>query len=120
MDVKFDKSMLYFRAYNTSDPIDEVRVKKCVYFQLGDLDGNYIIPCGLLIDELTTIEQYVGFLDAKNNMIFEGDILEKDGDRWAITHITDLYFDPLMRYRIEKDWLVIGNIHENPDIAYDS
>lgn len=76
-----------------------------------------------LIDENFIIEQYTGINDKNQKEIYEGDILEFNGERGFVHFCAGAFFvdgaGPMYDHvksvtpDILEDWVVIGNIYEN-------
>lgn len=76
-----------------------------------------------------TVGQFTGLTDRNNNMIFEGDIVERGGRIWLVEY-SNKYGQFMMTTYTEKgiswsrsfdlippDWCeVIGNIYDNPEL----
>lgn len=72
-----------------------------------------------------TVGQYTGLTDKNGTKIFEGDILQRaDNDKWVISFHKVMFAAQRLKYPIHRlsteYWhkgCVIGNIHDNPELA---
>lgn len=73
------------------------------------------------------IEQFTGLLDKNGKEIYEGDILQKNGeDKYLCKFVIQPYGSAFRFENIVKKWdfggyinehlMIIGNIHENPEL----
>ena len=120
---------LKFRASNTRKCGSDGRDYSLVYFDLVELDRDYIISSGTYIDDDTVVEQFTGMTDNEEHCIFEGDIVK-------VTTIEDEEFistvvwndcSCLFGFVVQDgqtvksldgsmDIKVIGNIHQDQDL----
>lgn len=80
----------------------------------GSLVGKEVDP--------ETVGQYTGLTDKKGTKIFEGDIIEYEGNRYSINYLPDYARFSAVKpnnvfcvfaYQCGE---VIGNIHDNPEL----
>ena len=125
-----------FRAWNTRKPYGNEQLKEMAYFELTDLDEDYIIPSGTYLEGDFNIMQYTGLKDKNSKEIYEGDIVAYQGYpelplsvasvewnnerarfiiRWqdGQSHLGHDTFD---RAEYLIGYEVIGNIYENPEL----
>ena len=127
---------LKFRAWGAHHYSTGTARKYYVYFKLGDLDEEYLIRDGSYISEMCDdiprpiIEQFTGLHDKNGKEIYEGDILDIRGE--GVSKRKVIFEAP--SYNIDNydngdyydgdnpychPWersIVIGNIHENPEL----
>ena len=75
-----------------------------------------------------TIGQYTGLCDKNGTKIFEGDVIRRKGDFMASNYVIryiDKYAafigmsygnNEIYLHRCDADFVVIGNIHDNPEL----
>lgn len=102
------------------------------YYGDGDSNGDSMSLNLLLKEEWGILMQYTGLKDKNGREIYEGDIVERDGnvgvvqvEDWLEVYVEQvkenpeaIVWDDMVRdlYRIEE-MEVIGNIYENPELA---
>ena len=101
-----------FRAWNiaTKTMID---LKKVTPFALDmDTDGLFIpFSDGLIL------MQYIGLKDKEGREIYEGDIIRnEDRGIQLIEFIPPCFRSKLYPTLYHRDWEVMGNIYENPEL----
>lgn len=89
-------------------------------------DSASLSPFNMIYDKGTPIMQFTGLLDKNGREIWEGDVIRcQFGDYYSVE-----WFEKCFVYRntegfsylqiwqppIEKEYEVIGNIHENPEL----
>lgn len=92
--------------------------------EMRDIDGVN----GIEID-YTTIGQYTGLTDKDNKRIFEGDIIKNtwtgdvhtvdwcvDCAVWVLPCVTDERQETTFNSYSGDDYMIIGNIHDNPEL----
>jgi len=92
----------------------------------GYMDDGFIGPMGKN-EAVGDSEQYTGLRDKNGVKIFEGDIMQYHGDdavrevKWEQSTCSFCCFGRLCQFHLDSDdgsghLLVIGNIHENPEL----
>ena len=109
---------LKFRVWNTDYQTDGLKAKMEI-FNLKDLHKNNL-PCNF---SSKNVMQYTGLKDADGAVIYEGDILDNDWKVvWSDTsHLWGLQTKDgvvigIYNYDM-KDFQIIGNIYENPELS---
>ena len=84
----------------------------------GSYSGDIILED---LEDRFILQQFTGLKDKNNKEIFEGDILEGDGERIIlIESILDFYFDSSHAFNLmdgNKRFKIIGNIFERPKLT---
>ncbi len=70
-----------------------------------------------------TVGQFTGLIDKNGREVFEGDVLEADNYRVEIKFVGGQFVGYNKNYSITEtqnrnwfSWVIIGNIHENPEL----
>ena len=123
------KDRFKFRAWNTETKTMHYRAEQTY----DCLDGIPLIRHSsfgdLLDDENYIVEQCTGIKDANGKLIYEGDIIFINGEKWQViwndedcafffSNLKEVYHQPIFPdfYRMTDDFKVIGNMHENPEL----
>lgn len=115
-----------FRAWNKKEKIMYYDAEQTYDFLFGRPKA---IPCdnfeGLLWDEDFVVEQCTGLKDKNGKLIYEGDIISRNGmfrkvfwldDEGGFGYEPGTLFEPLQT----KTCKIVGNIHENPEFLEQS
>lgn len=126
------KREILFRGWNKKN-------KKWIYGYYFTYRGNHFISPDDKVNPLDTykdyvidadtVGQYTGLKDAKGKRIFEGDIIESNDSRYVIQYdeeeakVVAAHEKLLLLTRgFNQQWInkwkkvIIGNIHENPEL----
>ena len=102
---------------------------KGFYAENGHGSSN-IQPKGKFLANLVkpeTVGQFTNMTDCINNLLFEGDILESDSERFVVdwddefsgfylTNVNPRYQGVAMFANVADDGYIIGNVHDNPEM----
>ena len=91
------------------------------------INDNRYLNESLVHDEKVTFMQFTGFQDSKGSDIYEGDIIEKDDDKFARLGVVSFIHGCWMVASEDKERYfslhfylkqvkVIGNVHETPEL----
>ena len=80
------------------------------------------------IDDIE-IEQCTGLRDNNGKLVFEGDVVPVNGEKWRViwsdedcafffSNLKEVYHQPIFPdfYLMTDEFKVIGNVHENPEL----
>ena len=90
-------------------------------------DGEYL---GEMLIDPETVGQFTGLRDKNGTKIFEGDIVNAGSRKYAVEWVEGYLcgwmlcndvtlFDTSFEKNAQKNYEVIGNIHENPELLED-
>lgn len=102
----------------SEDEIEQIIYEYCSYYNDDWINFD--------ADE---IEQCTGLKDKNGKLIYEGDIIFINGEKWQViwvdedcafyfSNLKETYHQPIYPdfYTMADDFKVIGNIHENPEL----
>lgn len=99
------------------------------HFISPDVLKDFSIPLDEYLVDADSVGQYTGMKDAKGKRIFEGDIIESNGCKRLILYnegearfVAVVKGSSYVTCGINQQWInecekvIIGNIHENPEL----
>lgn len=138
LELLKEKREIKFRAWNTKKTINGKlkSVKEMVYFNLNELDEEYIVSSGTYLRGQYTLMQSIGLKDIHKQDIYEGDIVWcNDLEKLFFVHweqeslsfvFLDHACDELMfpqrqtkQHYCSAAILVQGNVYEQPHLLED-
>ncbi len=123
------KDRFKFRAWNKKERIMHYKAEQTYDTFTGSPRIWKQSFSDVLDDENYIVEQCTGIKDANGKLVFEGDIIFINGEKWRViwndedcafffSNLKEVYHQPIFPdfYTMASDFEVIGDIHENPEL----
>lgn len=123
------KDRFKFRAWNKKERIMHYKAEQTYDTFTGSPRIWKQSFSDVLDDENYIVEQSTGLKDKNGKLIYEGDIIFINGEKWCViwnaedcafffSNLKEVYHQPIFPdfYKMTDDFEVIGNVHENPEL----